>query len=142
MKDNRTNNIENDSQLLKELFSHFEADKGSYEIKRKTMDRVLQDWAENPVVINPVINKYNWLWVTLGIIALVVITYMLDTSGFEGFGHFMMSFFGFLSFSSLKELFSTSFAFLGEIPQVVVLLAVGMASLVGLDRLLNRLANI
>jgi hypothetical protein len=138
----KANNIENDNPFLNELFTHFEPDKGSYEIKRKTMDRVLQDWAENPVVINPVINKYNRLWVTLGIMALVVITYMYDMSEFEGFGHFMMSFFGFLSFSSLKELFATSFSFLGEIPQVVVLLVIGMTALLGLDRLLNRLANI
>ncbi|TAJ14368.1 hypothetical protein DMA11_05805 [Marinilabiliaceae bacterium JC017] len=134
--------IPEEELFMHDLFKDFEPEEAPASIKQKAMDRVLQDWSARPVTINPVISKENTIWIIVAIVVMAGVALLYDTTNMEGFNHFMESFFVNSEMKSFQKALTSTFSWMGKIPSILIWVSLAIGTLLGADRLLNRLANI
>lgn len=138
----RKNHISQEDQFLNELFQDFEPDEAPENLKQDIMNRVFQDWTANPVTYRPMINKENRLWILLGITAVLAITFLADASVLKEYWNNLNIELDLANVKGFGQSLTNSFAFMKQLPAMVYFILGGILLLLGLDKLLNRLANI
>jgi len=136
------NNIPEEDQFLKDLFTDFEPEEAPQNMRQDIMNRVFQDWTANPVTYRPMINKENRLWILLGISAILAITFLTDASVLLEYWQNLNIKLDLSNLKGLGQSFSKYYAVMQQMPAIVYFIATGILVLLGFDKLLNRLANI
>jgi len=136
------NNIPEEDQFLKDLFTDFEPEVAPQNLRQDTMNRVFQDWTANPVTYRPMINKGNRLWILLGISAILAITFMTDSSVLLEYWQNLDIKLDFSNLKGIGQSFNKYYAVMQQLPAIVYFIITGIVILLGFDKLLNRLANI
>ncbi len=141
MKNNKHREQEADDKLIQDLFKEFTPEEAPESIKQNAMNRVLHDWVEKPQTYQPLINKSNRWWIILGLAAVLAIAFIVDASVLQNyFNEFNLSS-DFIDFSSVNASLKNYFAFASQIPAIVYFIGMGILFLLGIDKILNRLAN-
>nr|WP_321408125.1 hypothetical protein [uncultured Carboxylicivirga sp.] len=131
-----------DDKLLKELFRDFTPEEAPVSIRQNAMNRVLHDWVQEPQTYQPLINKQNRWWIITAAIAILAISFLVDASVIQQY----LGDLGFtskqLDLGSINKSFTQFFAVFTKIPSLVYFVVAGIVFLLGLDKILNRLANL
>ncbi len=129
-------------KLIRDLFKDFTPEEAPASIKQNAMNRVLHDWVEKPQGYQPFINKQNRWWVIIAAMAILAITFLADATVIQEY----LSEFGISSkiidINSLNKSFKQVFTIFAQIPSMVYFVAIGTVFLLGIDKILNRLANL
>ena len=131
-----------DDKLIRELFKDFAPEEAPESIKQNAMNRVLHEWVEKPQSYQPIINKQNRWWIIGSAMAILAITFLADATVIQQY----LSEFGIntklFDISSINKSFKQVFTVFAQIPSMVYFVAIGIVFLLGLDKILNRLANL
>ena len=136
------NNIPEEDQFLKDLFTDFEPEVAPQNLRQDTMNRIFQDWTANPVTYRPMINKENRLWILLGISAILALTFLTDASLLIEYWQSLDIELGLSNLKGIGNSFNKYYAVMQQLPAIVYFIFTGILVLLGFDKLLNRLANI
>lgn len=139
---NKKNINNEDDKLIRNLFNDFSPEEAPESIKQNAMNRVLHHWAEKPQTYQSFINKSNRWWILGAAAAVLAITFLVDASviqqSFENLG--LKS--EYLDFSSVNKSLKQTFALASSIPSLVYFVGIGILFLLGIDKILTRLANL
>ncbi len=136
------NNNNDDDKLIRELFREFTPDEAPTSIKQNAMNRVLHDWVEKPQTYQPLINNRNRWWIISAAIVVLAISFLVDASVIQQYLGDIGITSKQLGLVSINKSFNQFFAVFTKIPSLVYFVIAGIIFLLGLDKLLNRLANL
>ncbi len=132
--------INEEDQLIKDLFGAFTPEEAPDSIKQNVMNRVLHDWAEKPIEMQPLITKRNKWWIIFGSAAVIAISFLADSAVFAKYLSELGIDASFLG--SVDQSFKQFTSFATNVPSLVYIVALGVIVLLGLDRLLNKSIHI
>lgn len=130
-----------DDKVIKDLFKEFTLEEAPESIKQNAMNRVLHDWVQKPQTHQPFINNNNRWWIILGLAAVLAVTFIVDASVIQSYLKQFNISSETVDFTAVNTSLKNYFAFAAQVPALVYFVGVGILLLLGIDKLLNRLAN-
>ncbi|MGQ1784434.1 MULTISPECIES: hypothetical protein [unclassified Saccharicrinis] len=127
-----------EDRLVRELFDSFSPSAPSKGFIKGTMNAVLQEWSSQPIFMNTGMSVKNKIWISISSVLAVVLVYFVDVKQMGG----EKSWFGVDAFKeSLIQLMGSSLAAFESIPTLVYMVAIGLALLLVVDKMINKLVN-
>lgn len=135
------NSHNNNDKLIRDLFREFTPEKAPDNIKQNVMNRVLHEWVEQPQNYQPLINKANRWWIIGAAATILAVTFLVDASVIQQYLESLGLNSDIINLNSINQNLKQSFVFITKVPLMVYFVGCGVLFLLGIDKMLNHLAN-
>ncbi|RUT73077.1 hypothetical protein [Ancylomarina longa] len=127
-------------EFVKDLFGEIKPEEPSNQFTNRVMDRVMQDWLANPIEVKKPISRTQWL-ISSGLIFLVCMI-LLATDVRTLISNIDHPFFNQLDavlLQPLHHILNKVFISLINLPIIVYVILIAIASLAAFDRIITKL---
>ncbi|WP_421920471.1 hypothetical protein [Marinifilum sp.] len=126
-------------EFIKNLMKDIELEEPSGRFTNKVMDEVMQDWLAKPIEVKQTRSRKQWLGLIglLFVLALILLGTDVRTL-VSDFDHPFFVQLNKLFLTPINQLLNGVFVSLSDVPVIVYIVVVAMASLAAFDKILNK----